>query len=111
MELKRGFTIELLYQAIDRQRLADSVYVAVPLPKRGYMAPHLADMKALCRRLSLGLIFVGFTSTAVPMVDVFLHPDDAAAPGAMPSAAALCCGSTLAAPETPIPAAWPIEKF
>ncbi len=80
VELKRGFTIELLYQAIDRQRLADSVYVAVPLPKRGYMAPHLADMKALCRRLSLGLIFVGFTSTAVPMVDVFLHPDDAAAP-------------------------------
>ena len=80
VELKRGFTMELLYQAIDRQRLADSVYVAVPLPKRGYMAPHLADMKALCRRLELGLIFVGFTASGVPQVDVYLHPADAAVP-------------------------------
>lgn len=80
VELKRGFTIELLYQAIDRQRVADSVYVAVPLPKRGYMAPHLADMKALCRRLELGLIFVGFTAGGKPQVDVYLHPADAAAP-------------------------------
>lgn len=78
VELKRGFTMELLYQAIDRQRLADSVYVAVPLPKRGYMAPHLADMKALCRRLELGLIFVGFTTAGIPQVDVYLHPEKTA---------------------------------
>ena len=78
--LKRGFTMELLYQAIDRQRLADSVYVAVPLPKRGYLAPRLADMKALCRRLELGLIFVGFTGAGVPQVDVYLHPAEAAVP-------------------------------
>ena len=80
VELKRGFTIELLYQAVDRQRLTDSVYVAVPLPKRGYRSPHLADMKALCRRLSLGLIFVGFTASGVAQVDVYLHPADATAP-------------------------------
>ena len=80
VELKRGFTIELLYQAVDRQRLTDSVYVAVPLPKRGYRSPHLADMKALCRRLSLGLIFVGFTTAEVAQVDVYLHPADAVAP-------------------------------
>ena len=79
VELKRGFTIELLYQAVDRQRLTDSVYVAVPLPKRGYRSPHLADMKALCRRLSLGLIFVGFTASGVAQVDVYLHPVDATA--------------------------------
>ena len=78
VELKRGFTMELLYQAIDRQRMADSVYVAVPLPKRGYMAPHLNDMKALCRRLELGLIFVGFTSAGQPQVDVYVHPAEAA---------------------------------
>ena len=35
VELKRGFTLELIYQAINRQRVADGVYVAVPLPKRG----------------------------------------------------------------------------
>ena len=34
VELKRGFTLELVYQAMDRQRVADGVYVAVPLPKR-----------------------------------------------------------------------------
>jgi len=80
VELKRGFTMELLYQAIDRQRMADSVYVAVPLPRRGYMAPHINDMKALCRRLELGLIFVGFTASGLPQVDVYVHPAEAAVP-------------------------------
>lgn len=44
VELKKGFTIELLYQAIERQKIADSVYVAIPLPKRGYKNPHYKDM-------------------------------------------------------------------
>ena len=74
VELKRGFTLELLYQALDRQRLADSVYVAVPLPKRGYMAPHVRDMESLCRRLELGLIFVGFSSAGAAQLDVAVHP-------------------------------------
>ena len=51
VELKRGFTLELIYQALDRQRVADGVYVAVPLPRRGYRAPHIRDMERLCRRL------------------------------------------------------------
>lgn len=80
VELKRGFTLELVYQAMDRQRLADSVYVAVPLPRRGYMAPHIRDMEALCRRLELGLIFVGFTSAGVPQLDVAVHPKEASRP-------------------------------
>ena len=80
VELKRGFTLELVYQAIDRQRVADGVYVAVPLPKRGYMSPRVKDMQSLCRRLELGLIFVGFTGRGVPQVDVFVHPKEAAVP-------------------------------
>ncbi|MDE7261192.1 MAG: hypothetical protein K2N78_03895 [Oscillospiraceae bacterium] len=80
VELKRGFTLELIYQAIDRQRVADGVYVAVPLPKKGYMSPHVRDMQSLCRRLELGLIFVGFTSKGLPQVDVALHPKDASVP-------------------------------
>jgi len=80
VELKRGFTLELVYQAIDRQRVADGVYVAVPLPKRGYMSPRIKDMQSLCRRLELGLIFVGYTSRGIPQVDVFVHPKEAAAP-------------------------------
>ena len=80
VELKRGFTLELIYQAIDRQRVADGVYVAVPLPKQGYMSPRVRDMQSLCRRLELGLIFVGFTSRGIPQVDVAVHPKEAAVP-------------------------------
>ena len=80
VELKRGFTLELIYQALDRQRVADGVYVAVPLPKRGYMSPHMREMQSLCRRLELGLIFVGFTQKGIPQVDVAVHPKEASAP-------------------------------
>ena len=80
VELKRGFTLELIYQAVDRQRIADGVYVAVPLPKRGYMSPHIPEMKSLCRRLELGLIFVGFTSKGYSQVDVAVHPKEASVP-------------------------------
>lgn len=80
VELKRGFTLELIYQAMDRQRVADGVYAAVPLPKKGYLSPHVKDMQSLCRRLELGLIFVGFTSRGVPQVDVAIHPKEAALP-------------------------------
>lgn len=80
VELKRGFTLELIYQAIDRQRIADGVYVAVPLPKRGYMSPHIREMTRLCRRLELGLIFVGFTGKGLPQVDVAVHPKEASSP-------------------------------
>ena len=80
VELKRGFTLELIYQAIDRQRIADGVYVAVPLPRRGYMAPHIKEMEALCRRLELGLIYVGFSTSGVVQVDVAVHPREASQP-------------------------------
>ena len=80
VELKRGFTIDLLYQAVRRQMAADGVYVAVPLPKGGYRDPRLHDMRRLCRRLELGLIFVGFTSGGKGQVDVALHPAEARPP-------------------------------
>lgn len=80
VELKRGFTLELIYQAMDRQRIADGVYVAVPLPKRGYWAPHIREMESLCRRLELGLIFVGFSSGGIPQIDVAVHPKEASRP-------------------------------
>lgn len=80
VELKRGFTLELIYQAMDRQRVADGVYVAVPLPRRGYRAPHIREMQSLCRRLELGLIFVGFTGSGAAQLDVAVHPKEASAP-------------------------------
>lgn len=77
VELKRGFTMELLYQAVRRQMAADGVYVAIPLPKGGYRDRRLHDIRRLCRRLELGLIFVGFTSGGKGQVDVNLHPAEA----------------------------------
>ena len=80
VELKRGFTLELIYQAMDRQKVADGVYVAVPLPRRGYLSPRMREMQSLCRRLELGLIFVGFTSKGTGQVDVAVHPREASVP-------------------------------
>ena len=73
VELKKGFTIELLYQAIERQKIADSVYVAIPLPKRGYKNPHYKDMVTLCKRLEIGLILVGFTTNGKAQIDIAVN--------------------------------------
>ncbi|MGC2521267.1 MAG: hypothetical protein WA417_01315, partial [Stellaceae bacterium] len=35
VELKRGFNLELLLQAVDRMRPADEVWLAVPLTRHG----------------------------------------------------------------------------
>ena len=58
VELKTGFALSLFHQAIERMKLSDAVYVAVP---RGTGMPFLRALKAnttLCRRLGLGLITV-----------------------------------------------------
>jgi len=58
VELKRGFSLALFHQAVDRLRLTEAVYVAVP---EGRGRRWLASLKAntgLCRRLGLGLILV-----------------------------------------------------
>lgn len=58
VELKTGFALSLFHQAIERQALTDTVYIAVP---RGSGRPFFKSLKhnrALCRRLGLGLITV-----------------------------------------------------
>ena len=58
VELKTGFTLALFHQAVERQRITDAVYIAVP---HGSGRPFLQALKrnlALCRRLGLGLITV-----------------------------------------------------
>jgi len=70
IELKRSFNTALLIQAARRQRAADSVYVAVPRPKRSH---RWNDIKHLLRRLELGLIFVSFRRKK-STIDVVFHP-------------------------------------
>ena len=54
VELKTSFNLQLLLQGIDRQAVTDTVYLAVPEPKRALPQ----DILRLCRRLGLGLLVV-----------------------------------------------------
>lgn len=64
VEMKTGFTIQLLLQGIDRQMMSDAVYLAIKAPKRR----QLRDALRLCRLLGLGLIGVS-RSLAVAHLD------------------------------------------
>lgn len=58
VELKRGFSLTLLQQAVARQRITDVVYVAVPRwsGRSGWKA--FRGNLGLCRRLGLGVLTV-----------------------------------------------------
>ncbi|OWU84127.1 hypothetical protein ATO6_13770 [Oceanicola sp. 22II-s10i] len=56
IELKTGFTLSLLHQGVARLAVSETVYLAVPKPRKGRKA--LAAEVTLCRRLGLGLIHV-----------------------------------------------------
>ena len=71
IELKRSANIELLIQATERQRITDSVYVAVPAPKtRG---SRWRGIQRILRMLEVGLMVVSFTTRA-PKVKVIFDP-------------------------------------
>ncbi len=65
VELKQGLTLQLFYQAIDRLALTDTVYVAVPKPKRGVAG----DAMKLCRRIGIGLITVSSSGSTDILID------------------------------------------
>ncbi len=66
VELKTAINLQLYYQAIDRLGMTDTVYVAVPRPKRGVPS----DAIKLCKRIGIGLIIV----TAAGSVEVLADP-------------------------------------
>ncbi|MCD4829379.1 MAG: hypothetical protein K8R90_08160 [Candidatus Cloacimonetes bacterium] len=73
VELKRTVGIRLLEQALDRQRITPTVYVAVPrhaLPKKRRA---VARLFRLLRRLELGLLSVDL-SYDPPRLEVHFHP-------------------------------------
>ncbi|WP_197381226.1 DUF2161 domain-containing phosphodiesterase [Mycolicibacterium mengxianglii] len=53
VELKRAFSLGLLLQGVDRLTLTDTVYLAI-----GRMPKQSKEIRALCRRLGVGLIVV-----------------------------------------------------
>mgnify|MGYP001198266078 CR=1 FL=1 len=74
VELKNGFNATLLIQAAKRQRVADKVFIAVPMPKKGIFTRKWKDICYLVRRLELGLIVVSFLKSG-PQAEVVLNPE------------------------------------
>ncbi|MDA7948124.1 MAG: DUF2161 family putative PD-(D/E)XK-type phosphodiesterase [Hyphomicrobiaceae bacterium] len=71
VEMKRGFSLSLFHQGVDRQRLSDAVYVAVPRGKGKAFRGALKKNIGLCRRLGLGLMTVRLRDG---FVEVHLDP-------------------------------------
>lgn len=58
VELKTAFSLTLIHQGIERQKITDAVYIAAPRKTGKAFQASLKSMKALCRRLGLGLLTV-----------------------------------------------------
>jgi hypothetical protein len=71
VELKTGFSLGLLHQAIDRQKMTDAVYVAIPEWKGRAGWKAFDHNRLLCRKLGLGLITVKPDMSAA---DIHLDP-------------------------------------
>lgn len=73
VELKLSLNTTLLVQAIERQRLTDLVYVALPKPSTKEWRKRWSGLQHLLRRLELGLLLVSFTG-GVAHVEVAFDP-------------------------------------
>ncbi|BDU51336.1 DUF2161 domain-containing phosphodiesterase [Haliovirga abyssi] len=73
IELKKSINLTLLVQAVERQRRADSVYIAVPRPEN--LPKNWKDIVRLLKKLELGLIFVVFLKKDT-RVDIIFHPNE-----------------------------------
>ncbi len=71
VELKTGFSLALLHQAIERMKMTDTVYVAVPEWKGRAGWKAFCANRILCRRLGLGLITIKPDFSAA---DIHLDP-------------------------------------
>lgn len=69
-ELKRGFTIELVYQLVQRKKLTPYVYAVIPRPKNMRSAAFRKKLDIL-RALDCGLIVV---LNSTKRVDMILQP-------------------------------------
>ncbi|MFH1137062.1 MAG: DUF2161 family putative PD-(D/E)XK-type phosphodiesterase [Pseudomonadota bacterium] len=74
VELKRSLGLEVILQAVDRQRICPSVYIAVPGPLERTPPARRRKILHLLRRLELGLAVVDFEASP-PETRVILHPE------------------------------------
>lgn len=71
VELKTAFSLALIHQAIERLKLTDLVYVAIPEWKGRSGWKAFVANRTLCRRLGLGLITV---PASLEKADIHLDP-------------------------------------
>jgi len=71
VELKAGFSLSLFHQGVERQKLTDAVYLAVPRGNGQAFKRALLNNKMLCRRLGLGLMTIRLKDG---FVEVHLDP-------------------------------------
>jgi len=65
IETKLSFNLKLVYQAIARQTFGAAVYAAIPrLKTMGRKGPW-ADIKRLCKKTGIGLLFISWPDTDV----------------------------------------------
>jgi hypothetical protein len=74
VELKLAFNLTLLLQGVDRLALTDHVYLAVPRPRGRRASVDRRDVRALCRRLGLGLLTVVPGGPGAGNVRIVLDP-------------------------------------
>ncbi len=78
VELKLSFSLELIHQGINRKKLSDTIYLAVPEPdtaikRKNWRSKLKANLK-LCRLLGLGLMTVDMKEVSLDQVKVLLYP-------------------------------------
>lgn len=73
IELKCAFSTTLLVQATERQKITDSVYIALPYPASGTRSKQWKGIRHLLRRLEIGLILVHPECNS-PSVEIVFHP-------------------------------------
>ena len=73
VELKTRFNATLLIQAVERQRVADAVYIALPHPRDVRRNRNWRGMCHLLKRLEIGLMLIHFLKSG-PRIEIHFHP-------------------------------------
>lgn len=75
VELKTSFTLKLLLQATQRQKLVQKVYIAIPSPTgRQRFSKAFKEYEHLLKRLEIGLILVNFKES--PHAELIFDPKE-----------------------------------
>ena len=74
IELKKSFNLKLVYQCMERQKIAKYVYAAVANPVLGKKNREINKVKTLLKKLDIGLIGVQLYQKNKSIIEVLLEP-------------------------------------